>query len=63
LRSTNLFKKNNPAKKKARKRRWPGLAKYYSELDKLRYGSLGPASPVRKIDPLTGELVAIIPAK
>jgi hypothetical protein len=45
------------------KRRWPGLAKYYSELDKLRYGSLGPASPVRKIDPLTGEVVAIIPAK
>jgi hypothetical protein len=26
------------------------------------YGSLGPASPVRRIDPATGEVVAVIPA-
>ena len=26
------------------------------------YGSLGPASPVRRIDSATGEVVAVIPA-
>ena len=26
------------------------------------YGSLGPASPVRRIDPATGEVLAVIPA-
>jgi len=63
LASTNLFKKNNRAKKKAGKRIWPAVSKYYSELDKVRYGSLGPASPVRRIDPVTGEVIAIIPAR
>ena len=28
--------------------------------DRLFYGSLGPASPVRKIDPKTGRVVAVI---
>jgi len=28
--------------------------------DRLFYGSLGPASPVRKIDPKTGLVVAVI---
>jgi hypothetical protein len=29
-------------------------------MEKTKYGSLGPASPVRKIDPSTGKLLAII---
>ena len=61
MRSTTLFEKDRLKKRK--KARRPGLSKYYRELDKLRYGSLGPASPVRRIDPVTGEVVAIIEPK
>ena len=31
--------------------------------DRLFYGSLGPASPVRRIDPKTGAVVEVIEAK
>jgi hypothetical protein len=30
---------------------------------KRQYGSLGAASPVRKIDPATGKVIAIIPIR
>jgi hypothetical protein len=33
------------------------------ERDALFYGTLGPASPVRRIDPSTGEVVEIISAR
>src|SRR5215471_14153455 len=31
--------------------------------ERMRFGSQGAASPVRKIDPVTGEVIAIIPGK
>jgi hypothetical protein len=37
--------------------------KSWRALEHRLYGSLGPASAVRKIDPATGEVVATIPAR
>jgi hypothetical protein len=63
LRSTKLFEKNRVPMKKRKKARRAGWKKYHSEMQSTFYGSLGAASPVRKIDPTTGEVTAIIPAK
>jgi len=63
LRSTNLFEKNRLPQKKRKKARRAGWKKYHSEMQSKFYGSLGAASAVRKIDPLTGEVIATIPAK
>jgi hypothetical protein len=38
-------------------------AEYEKARDKLLYGSLGGASPVRRIDPKTGDVVAVIDPK
>jgi hypothetical protein len=38
-------------------------AEYKRADERIRYGSLGAASSVRKIDPATGEVIAVIPAK
>jgi hypothetical protein len=38
-------------------------SEYKKALDKLLYGSLGGASPVRRIDPKTGDVVAVIDPK
>lgn len=61
--STILKKTARPKKKK----KTPSRQKYWRDavserkraIDNL-FGSQGPASPVRKIDPKTGEVVAII---
>ena len=60
MRSTALFKKTS--KRKTRPRNYRSLAAtvYQSTLDKWRFGKLGPASPVRKIDPVTGKVMATI---
>jgi hypothetical protein len=67
-RPTNIFKtksrrrKEHPAENlKAYKRR--AAADYEKARDKLLYGSLGGASPVRRIDPKTGDVVAVIDPK
>jgi hypothetical protein len=38
-------------------------SEYKKALDKFLYGSLGGASPVRRIDPKTGDVVAVIDPK
>jgi len=55
---------------KRKKKRTGGNAKYRSEAGAeycralaRSYGSLGAASPFKKIDPATGAVIAIIPAK
>ena len=32
------------------------------ETERGRYGKLGAASPVRQIDPVTGKIIAVVPA-
>jgi hypothetical protein len=60
---TALYAKTRRKKKRARPdKRWT-LAAYQRALEHWLYGSLGPASAVRKIDPATGEVVATIPAR
>jgi hypothetical protein len=63
-RPTNIFKrtgqrKEHPVvKRKAYKRH--AAAEYKKALENRLFGSLGGASPVRKIDPKTGKVVAVI---
>jgi len=40
-----------------------GAAADYKETIKRRDGSQGAASPVRRIDPATGEVIGIVPAR
>jgi len=60
----------------SKKRRWPkgahdmalrryllGAAADYKAAIKRRDGSQGAASPVRRIDPATGEVIGIVPAR
>jgi hypothetical protein len=60
---TDVFKKTSLKKRRGTTRGTP-LGKVVSEYQKARdqafYGSLGGASPVRKIDPSTGKVVAVI---
>ena len=46
--------------KPSRKYRSKATAEYQRSLEKTLFGTLGPASPVRKIDPATGKVLAII---
>jgi hypothetical protein len=60
---TDLFKKNTSLKKRRGTRRtgYKKMATEYQQArDKAYYGSLGGASPVRRIDPNTGKVVAVI---
>jgi hypothetical protein len=66
-RPTNIFnksrrrKEHRAANSRAYKRQ--AASEYKKALDKLLYGSLGGASPVRRIDPKTGDVVAVIDPK
>jgi hypothetical protein len=60
MRSTALFKKTSKRRTPPKNYRSLAAAAYQSTLDKWRFGKLGPASPVRKIDPVTGKVLAII---
>ena len=50
-------------KKRALRRYQLDAASNYREAMQRRDGSSGAASPVRRIDPLTGEVIEVIPAK
>jgi hypothetical protein len=61
---TRLFQKN--ALRKRRRMKTPAkeaASEYRQARDKALYGSLGGASPVRRIDPSTGEVVAVLDPK
>jgi hypothetical protein len=65
MRSTRLYRKTR-TRKTAPKRK-PGYraeakAEFKRAYDRL-YGSQGGASPVRKIDPITGQVIAVIEPK
>jgi hypothetical protein len=63
MRSATVLKKTHRRKKgskPSRKYRSTAAAEYQRAFEKTKYGSLGAASPVRKIDPTTGKVVAII---
>jgi len=63
MRSASVLKKTHRRKKgckPSRKYRSIASAEYERALEKTKYGSLGPASPVRQIDPATGEVVATV---
>ena len=61
---TDPFKKNTSLKKRREtKRKSPYgemVAEYKRARDKAFYGSLGGASPVRRIDPKTGAVVEVL---
>ena len=63
MRNTALFSKTKRTKKRAGRRKSRSLAADQRALDHRLYGSLGPASACRKIDPKTGEVVGVIPAR
>jgi hypothetical protein len=56
LKKTHRRKKGSKGSRKYRST----AAAYQRALEKTLFGSLGPASPVRKVDPATGKVVAII---
>jgi hypothetical protein len=57
---TDLFK-NTSRKKRPRRTGYKKMATEYQQArDKAFYGSLGGASPMRRIDPNTGKVVAVI---
>jgi hypothetical protein len=63
----SLFLGKKPRRKNNRKRRTAAYratasTEYKRAFDRL-FGSQGAASPVRKIDPVTGEVIGIIPAR
>jgi len=63
MRSASVLKKTHRRKKgskPSRSYRSTAAAEYEHALEKRKYGSLGPASPVRKIDPATGKVVATV---
>jgi hypothetical protein len=41
----------------------PNAAEYQRAVDRWSFGTLGAASPVRKIDPATGKVVAVVPLR
>jgi hypothetical protein len=66
MKSTALYSKTRRKKKRqARdpKYRSQNRAEYKRAEDRRLYGSFGAASPVRKIDPATGAVLAVFPAK
>lgn len=63
MRSASILKNTHRRKKgskPSRNYRFTAAAEYEHALEKTKYGTLGPASPVRKIDPATGKVVATI---
>jgi hypothetical protein len=63
--ATALFSKTKRQKKHPRRtsKYMVAAAAAYQQALERKYGSLGPASAVRKIDPATGEVLATIPAR
>jgi hypothetical protein len=63
-RPTNIFNKSRRRKHRPvanlRAYKTQAAKEYQKTLDKSVFGSLGPASPVKRIDPRTGEVVEII---
>ena len=66
LRSSNIFKKTPREKRKLQRGEWRkyrrAAAREQQRAIERMFGSQGPASAVRKIDPTTGEVVGIIEA-
>jgi hypothetical protein len=58
-RPTRLFA-NTPLKKRRLKTNKQVTADYWRARDRFLFGSLGAASPVRRIDPGAGKVVAIV---
>ena len=60
--TTALFSKTKRQKKHPRRTKeyMAAAAAAYQRALERKYGSLGPASAVRKIDPATGEVVACV---
>ena len=58
--TTKLFKKKTRPKRRQMKTSEQAATEYRQARDKAIYGSLGGASPVRRIDPNTGKIVAVI---
>ena len=59
--TTKLFKKKTRPKRRQMKTSAEQAATEYRQArDKAIYGSLGGASPVRRIDPNTGKIIAVI---
>jgi len=57
---TTIFNKNR-RKKRSGKKGYDQLASEYKRArDRAFYGSLGGASPVKRIDPRTGKVVAVL---
>ena len=59
MKPTKLFSKT-PNKQALKKRRAEIRAEYQRAREELLFGSLGAASPVRQIDPVTGDVIALI---
>jgi len=58
---TDLFNKNTSLKKRQRRQAYEKVATEYQRArDKAFYGSLGGASPVRRIDPKTGKVIELL---
>jgi len=60
---TDLFKNTSLKKRRGTTRRSPYdemVAEHKRARDKAKYGSLGGASPVRRIDPKTGQVVEVL---
>jgi len=69
MRSSNIFKKTNVRNKKQETKLGHGIRDYRKQAVEARkraieslFGSQGPASSVRKIDPKTGRVIEIIDA-
>jgi hypothetical protein len=64
MQPTKIFKKMPRAQRLAARRKTAYMQKAaaaeYRARDTFVFGSLRPASPVRRIDPVTGEVVAVI---
>jgi hypothetical protein len=63
MKSTALYSKTRRKKKRSRRDKCWSCAAYQRAIERRVYGSQGPASAVRKIDPATGQVMAVIPAK
>jgi hypothetical protein len=66
--SINILKNTRRRKKKGSAGAWskygsPNAAEYQRDIDRWSFGTLGAASPVRKIDPATGKVVAVVPLR
>jgi hypothetical protein len=60
-RQTKIFRKKSRQKRKGgRTRQRQAEVEYALARERVLFGTLGAASPVRKIDPDTGEVVALI---